>query len=140
MDTIFDVTNVILTEDKLVCALFDGRYDSIAIITPTDTNGELKLQMSEPDGLERYYWLDKLGLLPKEELTSLYETVKTEKERRDIYEKLKGEFDAPRVAMLDEKEKALQDKEQNLLKREGKLKELEQAIRQRPLQKPPQNR
>jgi len=118
---IYDVTNVIIEDDKLVAAILDGRENSLMIIKPTQDGDRLILETSEPDGYERYYWLDKLGLLPEEELTTFYKEVKTEKERKAIYETLKGEFDAPRAAMLDDREKAIQAKEQYLLEREGKL-------------------
>ena len=92
MDIIFDTTNVILSEDKLVCVLFDGRYDSIAIITPINTNGQLKLQMSEPDGAERAYWLDRFGLLPEDELQAEFEKAKPS-QREQLFDQMKEEFE-----------------------------------------------
>ena len=121
---VFDVTNVIITEDKLVAALYDGRYDSIMVIMPKkDGEGNLFLEESEPDGFDRYYWLEKFGLLPEEELNEIMSNLQTSKDRKDAYEKLKLEFDAPRAARLDDKEKELNAKEKELIDWEKKLTE-----------------
>ena len=68
---IYDVTGVIISEDKLICALFDGRegLDAIMIVTISekpDKEGKYHLVASNPDGEERVYWLDKFGLLDDE--------------------------------------------------------------------------
>jgi hypothetical protein len=65
---IYDVTGVIISEDKLICALFDGRegYDAIMIVKISekpDKQGKYRLDCFDPDGEERVYWLDKFGLL-----------------------------------------------------------------------------
>jgi len=68
-DNIYDVTGVIISEDKLVCCLFDGRYDAIMIVQISekpDKQGKFHLECSSPDGEERVYWLDKFGLLDDE--------------------------------------------------------------------------
>jgi hypothetical protein len=92
MDTIYNTTNVIISENELICVLFDGRYDSIAIITPVNIGGQLKLQMSEPDGAERAYWLDRFGLLPEDELQAEFEKTKPN-QRKQLFDQLKKEFE-----------------------------------------------
>lgn len=91
---ILDVTNIIIDDDKLVCALFDGRYDAIAIIkiSEPDDNGKYHLNVTDPDGAERLYWLDRLGLLSEDELMAEAEKLKRE-QKRTLYEKLKLDFE-----------------------------------------------
>ena len=116
---IYDITNAIVTDDELVIALFNGREEgAIMVIKPILKDGVLKLKASEPDGLERYQWLEKFGLLPEAGLTELYKKVKTEEERRTIYDKLKMEFDTARVSQLEAWEDRLKVRENDLRKRE----------------------
>ena len=95
---IYDVTNFILTGDMLICAMFDGRYNSIAIIQVAgpDKWGKYKLDMTEPDKGERLYWLDKFGLLTEEDMQAEINEL-DKQEKRGLYEKLKKE-----VAELDD--------------------------------------
>lgn len=70
-DNIYDVTGVIISEDKLICCLFDGREDLNAIMIvkisdKPDKQGVFHLDCMNPDGEERVYWLDKFGLLDDE--------------------------------------------------------------------------
>ena len=93
---IYDVTGVIVSDDELVTALFDGREgeESIMLIKPVQKDGKIILETSQPDGIERYYWLNKFGLLPDAELNSMYKQQSAERERREIYDKLKKEFES----------------------------------------------
>lgn len=94
-DKIYDVTNVILTADRLVCAIFDGRYSSISIIRidGPDRQGEYHLDMAEPSSRgERLYWLDKFGLLTEEDMQAEINDL-NKQEKRGLYEKLKKEVD-----------------------------------------------
>lgn len=72
---IHDVTGVIISDDKLICALFDGRegLDAIMIVKISDNpdkQGKYHLDCTEPDGEERVYWLDKFGLLDDASMTA----------------------------------------------------------------------
>lgn len=91
---VIDAVGVILSEDKLVCALFDGRYDAIGIvkIAGPDKEGKHYLDYTSPDGEERLYWLDKFGLLTEDELIDEAEKLK-ETQKRGLYEKLKLDFE-----------------------------------------------
>jgi hypothetical protein len=70
---IYDVTGMIISEDKLICAFFDGREGLNAIMIvkiseKPDKQGVYHLDCRNPDGEERVYWLDKFGLLSSEEM------------------------------------------------------------------------
>lgn len=99
---IYDVTNVIVDDDKVICALFDGRYDAIAIIkiSKPDDSSKCHLNVTDPDGAERLYWLDRLGLLPEDELINEAEKLKKE-QKRTLYEKLKLEFEEEKEVKED---------------------------------------
>jgi len=90
---IFDVTNVVISEDKLIACLFDGRYGSIAIveIVGPDKKGLYHLQMREPDGDERLYWLDKFGLMTEEDMDAEVEKLSKDEKRR-LFNKLQKEL------------------------------------------------
>ena len=118
---IYDITNAIVTDNELVVALFDGREEgAIMIIKPVLQGGVPKLKASEPDGLERYQWLEEFGLLPEKKLTKLYKKVKTEEERRAIYNTLNMEFDTARVSQLEAWEDRLKVRENSLREKELK--------------------
>lgn len=90
---LIDVTNVIVSGDKVVCALFDGRYDAIAIITiKTEDDGVPHLVSTDPQGAEKLFWLDRFGLLTVGELAAEAEKLERN-ERLQLYEKLKLEFE-----------------------------------------------
>lgn len=121
---IYDVMAVIVQNDMLVAALFDGRegQEAIMIIRPVIKNGMAVLEKSEPDGLERWQWLDRFGLLPEEQLNEIYKKVQGEDERRQIYNALREEFDDPRAAQLDKRERNADQKEKELKIWEERLK------------------
>lgn len=124
---ILDVTGVIVQDDQLVAALYDGREgeEAIAIVKPVEKNGKFLLEVTDPDGLERYQWLKHFGLMSEEQLNEEYKKVQVEDERKKIYEELKKEFDAPRVLEMDRKERDLKHKERDLNDREKKIEEKE---------------
>lgn len=125
-----DVCSVIFQEDMLVAALFDGRegQEAIAIVKPVIRGDIAVLEISDPDGLERYKWLEKFGLMTEEQLNELYKTVQAEDEQRLIYDELKMKFDAPRVRMIEKKEKAIVQKEKELTKKEANLKSWQEKL------------
>jgi len=90
---IFDVTNVILSEDKLVACLFDGRYGSIAIVSIVgpDKKGAYHLDMTEPMDAMRLYWLDKFGLMTEEDMDVELEKI-NKGEKRKLLNKLTQEL------------------------------------------------
>jgi len=127
---ILNVYAVVFQEDMLACALFDGREgeEAIAIVKPILKDGVPALDIDDPDGWERYKWLEKFGLLTEEALTELYKTVQAEDEQRQVYEELKRKYDAPREAQLVKKETELGVKEQDLKNWEGRLKVKEKEL------------
>lgn len=85
--TIYDVTGVIISEDKLICALFDGRegLDAIMIVKISDKpdkQGVYHLESSDLDGEERVYWLDKFGLLSEEAMDAEIAKLSTDHKHR----------------------------------------------------------
>jgi len=93
---IYDVTNAIIDEDKVICALFDGRYDSLVLIEvkPKGNSGLWQLKLREPDDEERLYWVDKFGLLSEEEIQAEYERLLLSPSMaRAIYERMKAYYE-----------------------------------------------
>lgn len=93
---IYDVTGVIISEDQLVCCLFDGREDLNAITIvkisdKPDKEGKFHLDCMNPDGADRVYWLDKFGLLDDEAMTK--EVAKlADDPKRKLHAKLTAEL------------------------------------------------
>lgn len=99
---ILDVTSAAIEEDsdneKVVLALFDNRYSAVTIIRPVavkDKDGvitRVKLQVLDPDGAERLYWMEKFGMMTEEDFQAEVAQLAPETERKKLYELLKKEF------------------------------------------------
>lgn len=100
-ETIYDVTSAVYREDEVVLALFDNRYNSIVIIRPElQTDGSLKLTVSEPDGTERLYWLEKFGMITDEEFQAEVAQHKTRADKEALYDNLRYDLGKPTDDML----------------------------------------
>lgn len=91
---IFDVYSAAVDEEQATLALFDNRYNSIMIIKPIikEKTGEAKLEVLEPDGAERLYWLEKFGMITDEEFQAEVLLLTSQTERKKLFEILKKEF------------------------------------------------
>lgn len=93
---IYDVTNAIVVEEKeVILALFDNRYNSVMIIKPVidEKTKEPRLKISDPDGVERLYWLEKFGMITEEEFQADVQRLAPLPERKKLYEMLKKELE-----------------------------------------------
>ena len=94
MNIIYDVTSAVVNMEEAILALFDNRYASIMIVRPAkDKEGNLELGVTEPDGAERLYWLEKFGIITEEDFQVEVEKLAPITERRKLYDMLKKELE-----------------------------------------------
>jgi len=94
VNIIYDVTSAVVNREEAILALFDNRYASIMIVRPAkDKEGNLELEVTEPDGAERLYWLEKFGIITEEDFQVEVEKLAPITERRKLYDMLKKELE-----------------------------------------------
>ena len=105
-DGIIDVYAAIVREDEAVLALFDPRYDSIAIVRPIvfqDTNGKfigVKLRLESPVDIEKLYWHEKFGIITDEAFNAEVLRLESKLEKERAYELLSRDLDKPDTLQL----------------------------------------
>jgi len=91
---ILDVTSAVVNMEEAILALFDNRYNSIMIIKPIiDEQGNPHLEVIEPDGVERLYWMEKFGMITEAEFQDEVGRLASKNERQKLYKLLKKELD-----------------------------------------------
>lgn len=69
------------------------KEEKVNAIMLIEANGD-SLQWYDPDGAEKDYWLNKIGLLSDKEFQAKTSGLKVKEERRALYDLLKQEYEA----------------------------------------------
>ena len=92
---IYDITTAAVDSEQITLALFDNRYNSIMVIKPiiNEDSGKPELDVLEPDGAERLYWLEKFGMITEEEFQAEVKQLAPQANRLKLYQLLKKEYE-----------------------------------------------
>ena len=100
----YDITHLVEFADGKRLIAFDSRYNSVMLIEPeivilkvtpveAEVEAEAGFVTSCPDGLERDYWLYKLGVITGDELDESAHKAGYRVEGRELWQLLEDEFE-----------------------------------------------